>query len=270
MKNIRLDQYMATEVPVHKATQLLSFLAKQLAVQQPDDSQSTFQYDAQRHALIGKTLTINHQPWRAMINLYDFNLHLNSQERLLLFTLANQTLNEVIDSINKQIPNLNLPSWSIHYDLPSTYQLDTFQLKQPTTKTLEEWGQVRHFADTIFEQVNTFIQPPSPVNIWPHHFDTGTYHVLSKDEKGDTASVGTGLAMKDSHVPEPYFYIYGWHRDKTLTYENLTSLPIGKWITGNWNGAAVTLTELIQSDNAKDQLIEFYKAAFGFYKNMLA
>jgi hypothetical protein len=105
------------------------------------------------------------------------------------------------------------------------------------------------------------ISPSSPINIWPHHFDTGTYHPLS-----ETGSIGTGFAVADTIVNEPYFYIYGWAKDKTIDYASAPDLPFGEWKTGSWKGAIMPLSTVTRLPNLKDDLKIFFASTSEFFK----
>lgn len=87
------------------------------------------------------------------------------------------------------------------------------------------------------------------------YFDTGIY-VVTDNGMG----IGFGLAMEDSLLNDPYFYMSGYATKSSVTYENLPDLPYGKWIiTENWKGATFPLSDLasIPEQNRIDALGQF-------------
>jgi hypothetical protein len=83
---------------------------------------------------------------------------------------------------------------------------------------------------------------PGRTRIWPHHFDTGIY-VETHNKMG----IVFGLAMSDTMVGEPYFYMSGYPASGKIEYKNLSDFSNGRWEIGkNWQGAVLPLSELRQ------------------------
>ena len=53
---------------------------------------------------------------------------------------------------------------------------------------------------------------PSPVRLWPHHFDIATLIALEEGDFENARAVGAGLAIPDKLHKEYYFYTYPWPR----------------------------------------------------------
>jgi hypothetical protein len=268
MKNININRYIKTETPIHKATQLLAFLGKKLGEEKADDSQTTVVYETTKDALIGKPITINGQIYVAELRFRDFNLAIVSDDNSEVFTLEGKSIPEVLAEFQKRM-DVNLPDFELHYELPDDYDLQQYILVQPERAALTEWAEIRQMAAETFAVVNTIITPPSAINIWPHHFDTGTYHVLKTGAKGDTASVGCGFAIADTVVNEPYFYIYGWVKDATIDFDNAPDLTFGEWKTGDWKGAVLPLSVVKKLPNLNADLEAFFATTFRFFKSKI-
>ncbi len=267
MENINIERYKATEIPMHKATQLIAFLGKHLGYHQADDSHATVVYDPKKDALVGKLITINGQIYSPELQLRNFHLALISDDKSSLFELKGQTIPMVIKEVERLMDIDVLPDFAIHYDLPKDYQLDQYQLELPPRYAVIEWTQVRQMAAETLEMVNIIVSPPSPVNIWPHHFDTGTYHILTTGNEGDSAAIGCGFAVADTIVSEPYFYIYGWSKDKSIHFEATPDLLFGEWKKGNWKGAVLPLSTVLALPDVKADLKSFFEVTVQFYKN---
>lgn len=265
MKNININRYVKTETPIHKATQLLAFLGKKLGEELADDSQATVVYDATKDALVGKSLTINGQPYVAELRFQDFNLAIVFGDSSETFALEGKSIPMVLAEFQKRM-GVDLPDFEMHYELPDDYDLQQYILVQPERAAVKEWAEVRQMAAETFTVVNTIITPPSAINIWPHHFDTGTYHVLKTGADGDTASAGCGFAIADTVVNEPYFYIYGWVKDVTIDFGNAPDLPYGEWKTEGWKGAVLPLSVVKNLPDLKADLEAFFAVTFGFFK----
>jgi len=269
MKNINIEQYNATEIHLHKAVQLVAFLGKKLGEHQPDDSHTTIVYDPQKNALIGKPITINGTTYLAEFRLKNYYLALYTENSSYVFGLKGRTIPTILKEVKRLMNIDDLPDFKLHYDLPEDYQLDQYQLEQPSYAAINEWTSVRQMAAKTFEIVNTLISPSSPINIWPHHFDTGTYHVLKTEQNQGIASIGCGFAVADTVSPEPYFYIYGWAKNKEINFDKAPKLTFGAWKTGNWKGAILPLSTVLSMSNQKEDLTTFFETTISFFKAYL-
>ena len=54
-------------------------------------------------------------------------------------------------------------------------------------------------------------------------------------------------------VNEPYYYLSFWSEQPVESFEALTPLEVGKWITTGWNGGVLTQSEILQSSSADEQ-----------------
>ena len=99
-----------------------------------------------------------------------------------------------------------------------------------------------------------YLQAESEIRIWPHHFDTGIYTMVS-----DNLGLGFGLAMKDALLGEAYFYISGYGAESPLEYQNLPNLSAGRWESGEqWKGAVLPLSDL--PDSSHEEAIQVIRS----------
>lgn len=156
---------------------------------------------------------------------------------------------------------------SLHYDLPESdlYRFESFT--KPDQAILESWVANRTLANQAFRKLNEMIGFDSDINIWPHHFDSGTYHVLHETDGTGDRSIGSGFALADSMVNEPYFYIYGWFKDRQLNYSDAPSIEGSRWITDGWEGAVLPISSI--TDNRLQAVSEFYSKTSSYLKEKL-
>ena len=112
----------------------------------------------------------------------------------------------------------------------------------------------RHNAELLINEMAKQFKDVEPVRIWPHHFDTGTFAAIDWNEKGAASkTIGLGLAIPDSMVNEPYFYLSFWSENPLDIEYNPVKLPAGKWMMPDWNGAVLSVSEIIKKDTAEEQ-----------------
>lgn len=111
-----------------------------------------------------------------------------------------------------------------------------------------DWRYYRKLANEASALALEKIGVEGEVRVWPHHFDTGMYAVA---ENG--VGIGFGLAMEDSMVGAPYFYIAGHPTNGTsINYDQLPDMKTGRWIIEeHWKGAVLPLSDL-DSENEMD------------------
>ena len=65
--------------------------------------------------------------------------------------------------------------------------------------------------------------------------------------------MGVGWAIPDGMIDEPYYYISFWTKDPLNLKGSMPDIGAGSWLTPNWNGAVLRLSEIIQTASAEDQ-----------------
>ena len=136
--------------------------------------------------------------------------------------------------------------------------------KQFNEDALNSWMYYRTLANEACDGLLKFLNDDGAVRIWPHHFDSGIY--IEIDGK---IGLGFGLAMKDSMVNSPYFYLSGYPLKDQVEMANLPTLNLGKWYTGDWKGAVLPIGA-IDKMNVHERSIGihlFIQQAFGWYQS---
>src|SRR5690606_19156685 len=92
----------------------------------------------------------------------------------------------------------------LHYDLPKNelYKFDAFS--KPNEAILKLWAKNRTIANGALQALTEAVNSKSDINIWPHHFDTGTYYEIHETDGATDRSIGAGFNPADDMVSEPY------------------------------------------------------------------
>lgn len=108
----------------------------------------------------------------------------------------------------------------------------------------------------------------SPVQSWPHHFDTATLLRFGEGPEGEPRTVGVGLSPGDEQYDEPYLYVAPWPRpDGAPDHE----LPSGCWQEAGWVGAVLPARELIEGTGPEqeERARAFVHSALGKARELL-
>ncbi len=108
---------------------------------------------------------------------------------------------------------------------PSPYASNRAYDVHKDSVVLSELSRYFDNADLLLRDIaekHRDIKPgPSPVRLWPHHFDIASIVTLEAGDFESARAVGVGLAVPDALHKEFYFYTYPWPRDER---ENLPKL----------------------------------------------
>jgi len=100
---------------------------------------------------------------------------------------------------------------------------------------------------------------PSPVRLWPHHFDLAV--LVSLDEGGEAArSIGVGVSPGDGFYAQPYAYVSPYPAPANPTLPALP--PAAHWHTQDFFAAVATAEELLAQPDPRASLVEVIDAGF--------
>jgi hypothetical protein len=98
---------------------------------------------------------------------------------------------------------------------------------------------------------------PSPMRIWPHHFDMASIFFLDEGDPETARSVNTGFSPGDGSIPEPYFYVTPYP-----TPARLPNLPApGAWHTEGFTAAVLRCAEVLSAPAPQDDVHGFLERA---------
>lgn len=264
-------EYIKAEVQLHVASQMISLTGKNLVSPHPDDSHTTAKWDSDKNHIMGRAFELNGNRYSIFVDpiAFSFGINKNGNE-LDSMELHGLTYMQTVEPWKKWLEEAGFKGeldLSLHYELPASdlYRFDAFS--KPSKGILKRWSDNRSLANQAFQKLNEMIVVESDINIWPHHFDTGTYHVLHKTNGEGDRSIGAGFAIADSMVTEPYFYIYGWYKDQKIDYSDAPQIECAQWITDNWEGCVFLISNI--GENELEQVNEFYSITSEYLKRKL-
>lgn len=86
---------------------------------------------------------------------------------------------------------------------------------------------------------------PSPLILWPEHFDQAFY----TEDAEEARRANYGASAGDEGHPEPYMYVGPWG----------TSLANAYWNATSFNGAVLSLSQLVTVDNPTEVALQFLR-----------
>lgn len=265
------NTYNQEEVTLHKITQLIALSGINFLDPLPDDSQNTAAWDDANKQIKGRIFELKGVNYFLAITLTPFEVVLLNEENMKLQSWApsGETMLKAIETWQKWMTDLgasNNLNTKLHYQLPEN-ELYNFESKLAllSDEFTAQWAEARKLANEAMQQLNKISEVGSEINIWPHHFDTGVYYPLTQINSETTQSIGAGLAIADSMINEPYFYIYGWSKKGGIDYTVAPKLIRGHWITDGWEGAVLPLSDV----TGQNGINSFFESSYTFLKTQL-
>ena len=250
----------------HHAAQFIALVGHHLTLQQADDSNTNMEYIPDGNLLLGNSLP---NGMRVALQLTELKLLIldeeNDQKKAI--KLDGKTKNEVFIELAQNLADVGIDVSNLknelHYEIPS-HPLDegaVFSVKDK--KHFVENTGYRHNAKSVLNEISDLFEQQEPIRIWPHHFDTGAFYVISKNKKGEaTQTIGIGFAIPDSMIDEPYYYLSFWSAEPVKELDKLPGLDAGNWMMPNWNGAVLRHSEILKADSENGQ----YELVKSFYQ----
>lgn len=233
----------------HHAAQLIAMAGRYLVPQEPDDSNTSMEYDVDKEMLVGKPLP---NGFRLALNLVELTIKVlnSSLKPVSSFSLVNKTKQQAFDELKTILAGLNVDVSALkpelHFEIPE-HPLDkgaTFSVKDKTY--FQENVRHRHNAGIILSEISKQFKKAAAVKVWPHHFDTGSYIPLAFNKKGEVMrSIGIGWAVADRMINEPYFFVSYWPPESANGFDTLPPPKVGAWLKGDWKGGVYKLSEFV-------------------------
>lgn len=249
----------------HHAAQFIALAGNYLIPKKPDDSNTNMEYISAKKMLVGNMLPNGLQ---LALHLTDLRISILDRESITkkVIVLEGKKKQEVFDKLKKSLSELGVEVGNfinkLHYGI-SLHELDKGAAFSDKNKfTFIENEKYRHNADIAIKEITSGFGHASSVRIWPHHFDTGSFIPISRNNKEElTKSIGIGWAIPDSMVNEPYYYLSFWSENPTKELDKLKPLNVGEWQLPNWNGAVLKHSEILLQKSAQQQF-EMVKSFF--------
>ena len=263
-----MQAYIKTDRQLHWLSQVIAKTNRTYVPEKSDDSHTNLYFDH-----LGKRITgrwMDGPDGKIMLNLDLKSMGIKWINRSLTtlheVAVFNSDMGELEQKAGTYLQSLGMNteglSKPLHFEIPD-YQIEKIDEGDISSDGLKSWIWYRELANRACPHMLGYLQMESEIRIWPHHFDTGIYLQVSEN-----LGLGFGLAMEDSVVGSPYFYIAGYGGEPSISYKNVAPLRYGRWETGaQWNGAVLPLDELPDgsADEAGKTIGTFIKETAGWF-----
>jgi len=268
---ISADKYNSVEFQIHQLAQFISLTGINMVKSRSDDSHTNIGWNPLTTELYGHSFKSGKSHFRVVFDVgaYKYKIITDKETPLYEFEMANKSLAELADWWKKVMEEIK-PGAKIveklHYELPD-YRIHTATIIiKPEREIIDQWAMLRTHASLVLGDLKLLLDVDDDIRIWPHHFDTGLYVSFSGVDSNETKAIGLGLAIADTMVGEPYFYIYGWAKDEEINYNDRPKLSNGRWITGNWNGAVLPYGEIVSDRGQHGMVSRFFADTVSWYR----
>lgn len=241
-----MQEYTNTDRQLHRICQLIARVNRSYVPKKKDDSHTNLFFDPvgnqimsrwvqteQGRRILSLKLSVGRFEWlnekfEALHTIKAFPVNWTKIEKEMAETLTAERLN--VEPFFEEL----------HYKIPN-YDLQHPSIKGISEDGLKQWIHYRRLANNACSSLLGFLQSSGEARIWPHHFDTGVYTLINKK-----IGIGFGLAMKDSMLESPYFYLAAYpEKGVIINYDNASHLSEGHWeINPHWKGAVLPIDEL--------------------------
>ncbi len=264
-----MQDYNNTDQRLHQLCQIIAKVNRAYVPEKEDDSHTNLYYDSSAERILGRW--IDKSPGGRIILSFDLsdlnfvwlNEDLSSLHKIITEGKVYKSLeNEIAGYLNSLGLDEKLFLRELHYKIPE-YPFKNEPFRRSSYSGIEEWKYFRKLANEACEELLEYTQTEAETRIWPHHFDTGIY-----TEAKPGMGIGFGLAMEDSMVGQPYFYLSGYSSGREIEYFELPRLTKGRWLVYNqWKGAILPLDQIPYRNpiEALQIIFRFVKESIGWY-----
>lgn len=250
----------------HHAAQLIAMVGHYLIPQKADDSNTNMRFFSAENVFLGNPLP---NGFKLSLGLVDLKLTILDKENNAIYQIPLEGKNkqEAFNALKQSLSDLGVDvigfKNELHYEIPA-HPLDRKRAFSISSKEdFSENAKYRHNARVVLNEISSLFEQDEPIRIWPHHFDTGAFYVIKNDEAGEaTQTIGIGLAIPDTMIDEPYYYLSFWSKDLGEVEVDLLAPGVGQWMMPDWNGAVLRFSEIAGQESATEQhtmVKSFYK-----------
>lgn len=253
---------------LHHAAHTIASTAEAILPPKDDDSHTNLGWDPHLQALLSHSFD---DQCKLGLLYPSFSLGLIVEDEVQTsLALAGKTRAAVYDWIRTNLSNLGFDTAAIQamtrYEIPPHPVTTGGTFSSPSEIILEELTVRRNNAHHLFVDIAPEYSYASDVRTWPHHFDTGLYIPIRKnDAQEDLNSIGLGMAPPDGSVNDMYLYVTHWSKSPVKLPAQLPELNgKGYWVNQNWTGAVLpfsTITALQHKQQQQDIVQDFIQSA---------
>ncbi len=242
-----MKSYIEIDKHLHLRSQIIAKANRTFVPSKDDDSHTNLYFDPVGSRLLGRWIDTPSGKVILSFNLINQHFELLNQKLNLIanHNSNGQTISNIEKELESSFSNIGLNSRDFRKDLHfeiTEYDFAESVLSELSSSGLEQWKSFRYLANIASLDLLGLSQANSEIRIWPHHFDTGIYFEINPD-----LGIGFGLAMADSMIEVPYFYMsaYTLNKEAQVVYEDLPKENLWSWhVTEHWKGATLRLDQL--------------------------
>jgi hypothetical protein len=255
-----MTEYIILDQRIHLLCQSIAKVNRTLVPKKEDDSHTNLYFDPIEKRMYGHWFNEGKEKLICTLDLQTLNFEfLNDRHEVCASVLAiGKIIIEIEQEIEKSLFQLGIPTEGIalalDFEIPK-YDFADKQIEILDPESLKEWCGYRAIANSVCNDLLGLAQVPGEVRIWPHHFDTGIYF-----EPNTQIGIGFGLAMEDSIIRCPYYYLSAYPKNGSINYEDAPTSDNWAWeISDDFKGCVLPLTLLKGlSENERNILISDY------------
>jgi hypothetical protein len=241
----------------HLAAQFIALAGRYLLPPKEDKSNIAMQYFPEQEMFLGQQ---HPDGWLVALLLKNLELQIRDDNMTVRSKILSEgrTFPEILIEFKKELQkvgaDVSLLKTEQPYELPSDSMGKGMFFTTGPEEEVNENIKYRLNASLVLNETRSGFSGTCPVYIWPNHFDTGfTFPVEHNNEGKETKTIGMGWAIPDEMVDQPYYYLSFWSDGPVNENSYPGDLPAGKWMMPKWNGAVLTLSEIIQETSAENQ-----------------
>lgn len=263
-----MKDYNYVDQQLHLLCQILGKANRTYVPEKNDESHTNLYFDPFGNRILGRW--IQHITGGVLFTLDLASLSIDvynaSRKKILSVASIGKTMEKIETELEALLPELALDPEGFRTPMP--HEIPEYPFSQQAQKALDkealnQWKYFRKLANQSCYDFLGYAQAKSEVRIWPEHFDTGIFF-----EYAGRTGIGFGLAMNDSLVGEPYFYMAGYPKNESISYHKLPESSHWKWELGeNWKGVVLPLSVIEKSSNKQSETIlsEYFMRNFDWY-----
>jgi hypothetical protein len=264
-----MQEYINVDQRIHLLCQVLAKINRNFVTEKEDFSHSTLSFDPLGERIVCHWIKAKKGNFILALDLREFSfIWLNEAFQIIQkYAIADKRISTLENEISSDFESLGIGENGFAKNLKykiTNYSFTNEKFQTFESPTVNKWIYYRNVANEACDRFVKHLMAEEEIRIWPHHFDTGVFKEI--DGK---IGIGFGLAMQDSLVDSPYFYLSGYLLEGELSFENLPPLKFGKWDIGEWNGAVLPINEIdnLSDTDKRNAIDEFIKSALNWYWN---
>lgn len=251
-----MKAYNKVDQQLHLLCQVIGKANRSYVPEESDESHTNLYFDPWGNKILGRWIQTGSGSVLLALDLYTLRFEILHSSRKIILTVSSpgKTMEEIEEEFETALPIAGLDPTGFRAPMPHAMPDYSFRNKPQEAldaQALDQWKYFRKLANQSCYHFLGYAQAESEVRIWPEHFDTGVNF-----QYAGKLGIGFGLAMEDSMVSEPYFYMAGYPKTGSLVFENLPESPMWKWELGeHWRGAILPFSVLEKASYSQAEMI---------------